>query len=324
MIIKRYISIIFFIFLLIHINCAKKITIEKINVITSIFPLYDFVREIGKNKINVSMILPPGTESHSFEPTPQDILKINESAMFIYISETMEPWARDIIKSLKNPKLIILEAGQNIETLETSNNHSDADKSLKKEHKKENENHKHTDRDPHIWLDFEIAQKIVINISEKLSLIDPANKEFYKKNAEEYNIKLAQLDKKYKETIDKCELKIILYAGHFAFGYLVKRYGLGYLSPYSGFSPNVEPTPQKIAELIDVIKKNKIEYLFYEELINPKVAIAISNSTGVKLELLSAAHNLSKDELEKNITFLQIMETNLLKLKKALKYKEQK
>ena len=113
-----------------------------------------------------------------------------------------------------------------------------------------------------------------------------------------------------------------MYGGHFAFGYLAKRYGLNHISPYSGFTPNSEPTPQKIIELIENIKKHKIEYLFYEELLEPKVAKVISSSTGVKLELLHAAHNLTKDEFSNKITFLSIMYDNLEKLKKGLKYKE--
>ncbi|HOV15284.1 MAG TPA: zinc ABC transporter substrate-binding protein, partial [Spirochaetota bacterium] len=136
-----------------------------------------------------------------------------------------------------------------------------------------------------------------------------------------YNEKLDILDKKYKETIDKCEIKTIMYGGHFAFGYMAKRYGLKHISPYEGFSSNAEPSPQKIAELIEKIKDNNIEYLFFEELLEPKVANTISKVTGVKLEMLHAAHNISKDELSKNITFIDIMESNLIKLKKGLRYK---
>ncbi len=429
--------------------CKKESQSGKINIVSSIFPLYDFVKEVGKDKVNVSVILPPGAEAHSFDPTPQDIVKINESSMFIYIGETMEPWAHDIIKSVKNDKLVVLEAGKNIEMIAAEELHHEhgedehsfewagafnlqkgdyyltfskthgeyADPTMKmvvlkstksgrdsieenekkaedllnststlvennkelqininnqllfnkksdktvfvlhitepgthvlftehmpsefenKEHffknsnkddikptamEPEEEHHHHGGKDPHIWLDFEIDQKIVFTIAEELSKIDPANKDFYLDNARNYNQKLAEIDKKYRDTIEKCELKTILYGGHFAFGYLARRYGLTYISPYEGFTPNSEPTPQKIAELIDLIKQNKIEYLYYEELLDPKVAKSISNSTGVKLELLHAAHNLSKDEFNKDITFLQIMDENLIKLKQGLKYKE--
>ncbi len=305
---------IIFVFFLITIffgilSCKKESKSDKIRIITTIFPLYDFAKQVGKDKIEVSMLLPPGAEAHSFEPTPQDIVKINESSIFIYISEYMEPWASKILKTIKKD-IIIIEAGKDIEMLEHDEDEHD-------EHGDE-EQHK----DPHIWLDFEIDQKIVLKIAEELGKIDPLNREFYFDNAKNYNSQLEDLDKRYRETIKKCELKTIMYGGHFAFGYLAKRYGLTHISPYKGFTPNSEPAPQNISELIDTIKKNKIEYLFYEELLDPKVAKAIASATGVKLELLHAAHNLSKQELEQNITFLQIMEDNLVKFKKALRYKE--
>ncbi|HOV14845.1 MAG TPA: zinc ABC transporter substrate-binding protein [Spirochaetota bacterium] len=150
-------------FLLISIfGCKKQSTDDKkINIITTIFPLYDFVKEVGKDKVDVSILLPPGSEAHSFEPTPKDIIKINESAMFVYIGESMEPWARKIVDSIRNKNLTILETEKVIEVIEES------------EH--EEEHHRHNGKDPHIWLDFEIDQKIVNKIVaplKKLSDID--------------------------------------------------------------------------------------------------------------------------------------------------------
>lgn len=289
------------IILLFLISGCKKESSEssQLKIITTIFPLYDFTKEIGKDKVQVSMLLPLGSEVHSYEPTPLDIIKINECSIFIYIGKSMEEWIDQILKSIKN-NINIIEIEKYIDMLSEDNK----------------------TKDPHIWLDFEIDQKIVNLITKELIKKDPVNKEFYGENAKNYNLRLKDLDNIYRESLEKCELKTILYGGHFAFGYLAKKYGLKHFSPYKGFTPEAEPTPQNIAELIDIINKNKIEYLFYEELLEPKVAKAIMESTGVKLELLHAAHNLSQDEFEKNVNFLQIMEKNLIKLKKALKYKE--
>lgn len=326
----RNLAVIFLCILLslLTISCKKTTENKKIKIITSIFPLYDFTREVGKDRVDVLIILPPGTEAHSFEPTPMDIVRINESAMFIYIGETMEPWAHDIINSIRKDTLTVIEACRDIEMISEDEHHGeeehsegeDSEKGV--EHHEDDNHHSHNGKDPHIWLDFEIDKKIVNSIAEKLGEIDPANKDFYLENAKNYNEKLTKLDTNYKETLDKCQLKTIMYGGHFAFGYLAKRYGLVHVSPYDGFSPNLEPTPQKIAELIEIIKKEKIEYLFYEELLDPKVAKSISSSTGVKLELLHASHNLTKNEIDNNTNFISIMENNLTKLKKALKYKE--
>ncbi len=331
------VSIIFF--ALIISGCKKETESDKVEVITTLFPLYDFVREVGKDKVIVSIIIPPGAESHSFEPTPKDIVKINESSLFIYIGEDMEPWAHDIADSITNKNLVILEAGQVVEMIEhkensndQNKNHKDYNKVHEKKHNNDHENmpnnkeihtseHHHHENDPHIWLDFEINQNIVNLIADELSRIDPPNKEFYLSNAKQYNKKLLALDNEYKETLTRCELKTIMYGGHFAFGYLVRRYGLTHISPYEGFTPNAEPSPQRIIELVENIKNNNIEVLYYEELIDPKVARMISDSTGVTLELLHGAHNLSRDEFNKNLSFITIMQDNLTKLKKGLKYK---
>ena len=112
--------------------------------------------------------------------------------------------------------------------------------------------------------------------------------------------------------------KKIIYGGHFAFGYFAKRYGLGYESPYEGFSPNAEPSPKAIVELIKKMKSSQIKYIYYEELIDPKVARTISQAAGAKLELLHGAHNISKSELENGVTFIYIMNKNLEKLKEGL------
>ncbi len=318
--IRKPIIIVFMIFILSAAGCFKNNNSDKITIITTIFPLYDFAREVGKEKVNVSILLPPGSEAHSFEPKPRDIISINESEMFVYIGEVMEPWAHDIINSLNNKKLIVIEAGKDVEFLTADNHHLSEEDDHEHENDAEDE-HDHNGKDPHIWLDFEIDQMIVNRIAEKLGEIDSANKNFYIQNAKDYNLKLIKLDTEYKNAIAGCELKTIMFGGHFAFRYMTEKYGLSYVSPYEGFTPDAEPAPRKIAELIDSINKNGTEYIYIEELLEPKVAEAISHETGVKLELLNAAHNLSKSEFEQNVTFLQIMEQNLDKLKKGLKYK---
>jgi zinc transport system substrate-binding protein len=305
--------------------------------------LYDFTKEIGGNKLEVTMLLVPGKEAHSYEPTPKDIIRINESSLFIYIGQAMEPWVKDILASISNNKTNILEIGNTIPMIDTreintsqhEENEQDHHHAKDHHHKKEDhkdheanqkvkhagEPHEHHAQDPHIWLDFELAQKTVALIAIELGKIDGANKEFYLENAKRYQEKLGLLDQKYRETILRCQLRTIMYGGHFAFGYLAKRYGLKYISPYAGFSSNAEPTPHKIAFLIEQIKKYQIDTLFIEELLEPKVAQTISSETGVKLEILHGAHNLSQEEFTKNLRFLEIMEVNLEKLKQGLKYK---
>jgi len=308
--------IIFFIIFIFLVSCKKESNEKNITIVTTLFPLYDFAKEVGKDRVNVVLILPPGAEPHSYEPSPKDIVKINEAKIFIYIGESLEKWADNILNSISNKDLIVIEAEKYVEEY--------LDEGEKENHEEneeyEEKDHNHSGKDPHIWLDFEIDKNIVNKIAESLAKVDPQNRDFYFENAKIYNERLNQLDKEYKNTIEKCQIKTIMYAGHFAFGYLARRYNLIHISPYSGFSSESEPTPQKIMEMIDNIKKNNIDYIFYEELIDPKLAKIISKEANVKMELLNAAHNITKKDLEKNISFIEIMTSNLEKLKKGLKY----
>jgi len=281
----------------------------KLEIVTTLFPTYDFTRQIGKDKVNVSLLLPPGVEAHTFEPKPQDVVRINKADVFIYTGRYMEPWVEDMLQGVSNKKIAVVDASLGVQLMSTG------------DHDEEEEDHEgehHGGKDPHIWVDFGNAQIMVDTIAKALTEKDPVNDAFYLHNAKEYKMKLADLDRRFKETLSTAKHKTIIYGGHFAFGYFAKRYGLEHDSPYDGFSPNAEPSPKAIASLIEKLKKSGIKYIYYEELLDPKVARTISQETGAKLELLHGAHNVSKDELAKGVTFIDIMEDNLKKLRVGL------
>lgn len=294
-------------------SCIKKEPTGKISISASVYPLYEFAKAVGGDKVEVSMILPPGTDIHSYEPKPMDLVRINSSDIFIYISEYLEPWAKEIINSTGNSEISIIKASEGINLTESGHSHD-------KDEDRDSDDHNDLSRDPHIWLDFEICQKIVDKLLTELIKIDPLNSDYYSDSAGFYKEKLIELDKNYTAVIKRCQSKTIITGGHFAFGRLTKRYGLNHISPYRGFTTDAEPSPQVIASMIDMIKRDKIEYIFFEELLRPKVAEAISAETGVKLELLHGAHNISKKEFQDQTSFINIMEENLEKLKKGLKY----
>jgi zinc transport system substrate-binding protein len=293
----------------------------KIKIVTTLFPLYDFAKNIGQDKVEISLLLPPGVEAHTFEPKPSDIVKINESGLFVYTGKFMEPWAEDIIKGVTNKNVKVVDSSLGIEMMaEAEGAHEgEAEGAHADEHGAEAEEvgHEHGGVDPHIWLDFDNNIIMVDSIVKALSEKDPTNANFYQKNADEYKNKLAQLDNRYKSGLTKCESKEIVYGGHYAFGYLGKRYGLAYESAY-GISPDSEPSAQDLAKLIEQIKKEKIKYVFFEELVSPKVAETLAKETGTGLLLLNPAHNLTKKDFENNVSFLSIMEKNLTNLKTGL------
>jgi zinc transport system substrate-binding protein len=281
---------------------AEKAGSNKIKVVTTLFPLYDFTKNIGKEKVAVSLLLPPGVEAHSFEPKPSDLVKVNEADVFIYTGKFMEPWAEDIVKGITNKKLMIVDASQGTKMIPGVFHDDDEPAGS---------------LDPHIWLDFENAKIMVGNILHALEVKDSASMDSYKQNSDVYIKNLTDLDSSYRTALASCKGKEIVYGGHYAFGYLARRYALKYLAA-QGFSPDAEPTARDLSMLVEQIRKDKIKYVFYEELTSPKIAETIANETNTKLLLLNAAHNVSKDQFVQGASFLDIMKSNLDNLKVGL------
>jgi zinc transport system substrate-binding protein len=275
---------------------------HKLRVITTIFPLYDMAKNVGAEKAAVSLLLPPGVEAHSFEPTPGDIVKINEADIFIYTGRFMEPWAEEIIRGAATKNLIVVDASRGTKMVPGVFHDKDEPAGS---------------LDPHIWLDFDNAKIMLGNILQAFQTKDSAAKSFYERRAADYSIKLAELDSAYKSALTSCKKKKIVYAGHYAFGYLAKRYGLNYLSA-QGVSPDAEPTAKDLGKLVEQIRRDKIKYIYYEELASPKIAETIASETGAKMLMLNAAHNLAKDQFEKGISFFDILRNNLDNLKIGL------
>jgi len=291
---------------LIMISCENKTARitggKRLKVVTTLFPLYDFAKHVGKQRADVTLLLPPGVESHSFEPKPKDILTIHEADIFVYTGKFMEPWVKDILKGIGDKGPLVVDSGKGIVFTDENNN---------SEYR----------IDPHIWLDFSKAQKMVDNILEGFLKRDPENSSFYSENAMEYKKKLNKLDKRYKDSLSSCKKKVLIHGGHFAFGYLAKRYNLKYISAYKGFSPDAEPTPGNLIELIGNLKKYNVKYIFYEELVFPKIAEVISTETGAKLLLFHGAHNVTREDLIQGVTFIFLMEQNLKNLMTGLECK---
>ena len=288
------------------ISCEKKTAKitegKRLKVVTTLFPLYDFAKHVGKQRADVTLLLPPGVESHSFEPKPKDILTIHEADIFVYTGKFMEPWVKDVLKGIGDQRPLVVDSGKGIVFTDENNNN---------EYR----------IDPHIWLDFSKAQKMVDNILEGFLKRDPENSSFYRENAMKYKKKLNKLDKRYKDSLSSCKKKVLIHGGHFAFGYLAKRYNLKYISAYNGFAPDSEPTPGNLIELIKNLKIYNVKYIFYEELVSPKIAEVISIETGAKLLLLHGAHNVTREDLAQGVTFIFLMEQNLRNLMTGLECK---
>jgi len=295
---------------------------QQLTIVTTLFPLYDFAKNIGGENVRVSLLLPPGVEAHSFEPKPSDIAKINSSDLFIYTGKFMEPWAQDVIQGLSNKDITIVDSSKGI-TLTGNDDHNDEHASSEHHEKvghpqeKKHDPHHHHGADPHIWLDFDHDKTMIQTITTALSQKDPTNAAYYQQNANEYVTKLTALDEQYKTILSGCETNTIVYGGHYAFGYVANRYGLTYKAA-QGVSPDAEPTAQDLIQLVQQIREENIKYVFYEELTSPKIAETLAHETKTTMLLLHAAHNISKEDFKQNISFLSIMEKNLDNLRVGL------
>ena len=281
----------------------------KLKVIASLFPLQEFARKVGGDKVQVVLLLPPGAEAHTWEPKPSDVVRISQADVFIYIGPSLEPWIDKVLRAVQNKKLRVLEASRGLPL-------------IKAEEAEEGTGHSYGSRtpekmDPHIWLDFALDQKIVEAIAAAFSEIDPPHAAFYKSNAGIYEGQLNELDQKYRQALAKCRHRQILLSGHSALAYLARRYGLQQTA-LSGISPDAEPTPKKMAGVIETAQKTGIKFIYVEELVNPKLAQALSKEAGVGVLILNEGHNLTPQQVKQKVTFLELMEKNLENLVKGL------
>ena len=250
---------------------------NKISIICSLFPVYDFAREVAGEVADVKLLLRPGVEPHEFEPSPMDIKALNDSQVFIFAGKYMEPWAKSLSASLTG--VHIIDASHNIELV---------------------------NNDPHIWLDLTLAQKMVMNIAEGLCKIDSEHAEIFTSNAKIYCEKLSELDEKFM-ALDKN--KTLVFAGEFAAGYFMRRYGFNYVSAYDGEN---EPSVKRMAEILSFINENQTRYIFAPP-IKSAITHSISEQTGTKILTFNAAEMVTSDS-----SFLNVMQENYEALEIAL------
>ncbi len=278
---------------------------KKIRVVTSVFPLLEFAGAVSGERGEVSLLLPPGAEIHTWQPRPSDIIRLSSADLFIYIGADLEPWLHDLLKSVRNPNLRVLEASRGIPLI-------DEEGIVHNAHE-----HEHGAHDPHIWLDFKNDQRIVDKIAAVLSELDPEGSSVFKRNAFIYKEKLQMLDQKFKDGLMDCVHRTIILAGHGAFGYLARSYNLRQISLY-GLSPDSRPTPKKLIKVVELAKKYRIKVIFFEIRVRDELAKVLAEEVGARTLVLNPGANLTKEQLKSGKTFFDIMEANLENLKDGL------
>jgi zinc transport system substrate-binding protein len=274
---------------------------KRVKVVTTLFPWYDMVRTLGGDRVDVTLVLPPGMEPHDFEPTPSDLVAIDASDVFMYTGESLELWASDISKNAA-PQTIVIDASEGINLLPNIiPNSEEPDQKF----------------DPHFWLNPEYSMQVAKRVAAILSDRDPAGTELFQKNLAAYTQEMRVFDDLYRKTLSGCQTKLFVYGGHFAFEYVAERYGLKYQSA-QGLSPESEPSAQDIARLIDQIRREHVQALFSEELASSKVAETLAQETGAEIFVINPAENVTKEEFDNGITLEHILGENLRALERGL------
>lgn len=289
-----------------------------IKVVATNFPPYDFARQVGGDKVEVTMLVPPGAESHSYEPTPQDIIKIQNCDVFIYGGGDSDAWIDSILDSIDAPnmkKIAMMDCVQPVveETVAGMEDEHDHDQKSS-----EAESSEAPEYDEHVWLDPQNAVKIVEKIDSTLDEIDPDNKQTYDQNTKIYTGKLNTLDGRFKDMVAGSARKTIVVGDRFPFRYLTDAYGLSYYAAFPGCSTETEPSAATVAFLIDEVKKESIPVVFHTELSNERMADSIAESTGAVKRQLNACHNVTQQDFDSGKTYLDYMNENVDVLREAL------
>ena len=313
----------------------EKFEQKKYSVVSTSFPGYDFARAVTKNtNISTKMLVKPGAETHTYEPTPQDIIDIKNADMFIYVGGDSDTWVKKILKDVDTKKthvvklvdLVSTVEEEIVEGMEDEDEHDhehDHDHSHSHEHDHESHEHKHDhdeeeegpEIDEHVWTSPRKAMEIVKKIAEVASEIDVDEKTKINDNAEKYVAEIAQVDKDLHQAIDG-KISEIVVADRFPFRYFADEFSLKYAAAFSGCSEQTEASAKTISFLINKVKQEKIKKIYKIELSNGKIAETVSKDTGAEVLELHSAHNVTADDFSKGVTYVDLMKRNLLALSK--------
>lgn len=277
---------------------------NKITIVATVFPPFDFAREIVGDKAEVTMLIRPGSESHGFEPTPMDVKKAEECDIFIMLGGESENWAVRLAENSKNSERIVLTLNSTVNLLCT--------------HEEENSHEHDEEYDEHIWTSPLNAIKMSKAICDALCRKDPENADYYKGNFENYKEKLINLDSEFKKVSENKNNKTIVFGDRFPFRYLFSEYSLSYRAAFPGCAEQTEPDINTVVGLIELIKYENITTVFYTEFSNGKTADMLCKETGAKKELLHSCHNITKAEWDSKETYISLMSRNLEAIKKAV------
>ena len=306
---NKIIILVLLISLILISGCGKNKNDSKYTIVTTSFPGFDFARAITEETdFNVIMLIKPGSEMHHYEPTPQDIINIEKSDLFIYVGGDSDSWIEDVLKDIDTKKTKIIKLMDLVNVVE-----EETVEGMEEEKEKEE-----IEYDEHIWTSPSNVIAIIEKLKEEIIKIDENDKEKYEKNSSLYINKIKDIDEEIKEIVNNSKRKELVFADRFPFRYFVDEYNLDYYAAFKGCSEQTEASAKTIAFLIDKVKKDNIPVVFKIELSDGKIAENISKATQAKILEFHSAHNISQKDFDKGLTYIDIMKNNVKALKEAL------
>jgi zinc transport system substrate-binding protein len=276
--------------------------------VTTVFPAYDFARAVAGEMADISMLVRPGSEAHSFDPSPRDILSIHNADVFICIGGENEAWVKNLLKS---PEL----SGKTVLRLI---DHAGAVKEEEHDHEHDHEHEEEEAYDEHVWTSPRTAALLVGAVADTLSAADPSNAGEYKKRAGGYAKEIAALGEEFKALVASAKRKKIVFGDRFPFRCLADEFGLEYSAAFPGCSVESDVSVATMAYLVNSVKNDGIPVVYKLELGNGNIARAIAEQTGAEVLTLHSCHNVTKSEFESGITYEGLMRQNLENLRKGL------
>ncbi len=300
-------------------SCAAYEDDGKIKVVATNFAMYDFSRAVCGDECSVEMLLAPGSESHDFEATLEDVAKIASADIFVYVGGESDEWVYDVLDSsdISVDSMKIVRA---IDCVETYSEDSSLvfDAEHEHTHSHEDSHDELSDVDEHVWTSIPNAILIINEITEAVAEICPESSEKIKENAERYIEELRGVDSEMTDMINGADKNLIIVADRFPFIYMTEHYGLRYYAAFDGCSSATEPSLAVINSLVEKTRENEIDTIFVIEFSDRRTASAIAEETGCTVLELSSAHNITRSELESGITYADVMRRNISALKEAL------
>ena len=301
---------------------------DGLSIVATVFPAYDFARQIAGDDGNVTLLIPPGSEAHSYEPTPQDIIRIQGCDLLVCNGGESEAWLDEILGGMDReiPAVVMLdcvdalteEVKEGMQVHGHDHGHNDHDHDEHDGHDHDDHEEHEEEYDEHVWTSPVNAQLICRAISAALCEADPAHASDYTARCTDYCAELQALDADFRSVIANAKRHTLIFADRFPVRYFVEEYGLDYFAAFPGCADDAEPSARTVAFLIDRVREEQAPAVLYIEFSNQKMADIVCEDTGCEKLLFNSCHNVTAEQLRGGVTYLELMRANLETVKEAL------